>query len=134
MNNGFIRVASANFYTHLTNIHSNTEQMILLTKEAHSKHVSVLCFPELCITGYTIEDLFFQRSLINETYKAIHTLQDETRDLDILIVFGVALPKDNALYNCALVMHKGHILGVVPKTHIPNYHEFYEAKIGRAHV
>ena len=106
MNNGFIRVASANFYTHLTNIHSNTEKMILLTKEAHSKHVSVLCFPALCITGYTIEDLFFQRSLINEAYKAIHTLQDETRDVDILIVFGVALPKDNALYNCALVMHK----------------------------
>lgn len=128
MKDGFVRVGCASFDVQLGNVKENTKQIVKYALKANEDHVKVLVFPELCLTGYTIEDLFYQRRVLNEVDKQIQYLLNATYDLDMLIVIGAPLIHMNKLYNCAIVINSGEILGVVPKTYIPTYHEFYEGR------
>lgn len=128
MKDGFIRVAAGSFKVSIANVKKNAQEIIRLSKEANANHTQVLVLNELCLTGYTIEDLFFQKRVLNESETQLQYILDETKDLDTVIVIGMPLVIRNDLYNCALVLHKGEILGAVPKTYIPNYHEFYEGR------
>ena len=85
-------------------------------------------FPELCVTGYTCSDLFYQRVLLNAAEKSVEKILKETADLDIISIAGVPVAIESALYNCAAVIYKGDILGIVPKVNIPNCSEFYEVR------
>ena len=124
MKDGFVRVGCASFEVQLGNVKTNARQIIEYAKKADSENIQILLFPELCLT----EDLFYQKRILNEVNEQIEVILDETYDLDMLIVFGAPLVHLNKLYNCAIVMCAGEILGVVPKTFIPNYHEFYEGR------
>ena len=82
----------------------------------------------MSLTGYTCGDLFLQDQLLIDSEKALRKVLEETKELDIISIVGMPIRHDNQLFNCAVVMEKGQILGVVPKTYIPNYQEFYEAR------
>lgn len=128
MKDGFIRVGCASFEVKLSNVDYNTQCIINDINKAHENHIHVLTFPELCLTGYTIEDLFYQKRIMNDVYKNIKLIQQASIDKNMIIVVGAPLIHMNKLYNCAIVINDGDILGVVPKTHIPTYHEFYEGR------
>jgi len=128
MKDGFLRVASASFEVKLGNVKENTKNIIEQIHMASKNYTQVLVFPELCLTGYTLQDLFFQARVLNEAKKQLLVIKEETKDLNMLVVVGLPLEVKNKLYNCAAVIYDGEILGIVPKTYIPNYHEFYEAR------
>ena len=128
MKDGFIRVACGSFPMKLANVPANADQIIALAKEASEAHAQVLVLSELCLTGYTIEDLFFQRRVLNEAKSQLLRIVEETEDLDLFLTIGMPIDYHNQLYNCAVMLHRGEILGVVPKINVPNYHEFYEAR------
>ncbi|MBP1762019.1 MAG: NH(3)-dependent synthetase [Firmicutes bacterium] len=123
---GFIRAGVAVPELKLANPAFNCRQIADLCGEASSQQVQVLVFPELCITGYSVGDLFHQRLLLEAGEKELAELLQDTRTMDMVIVVGLPVRADNQLFNCAVVLHQGKILGVVPKTFIPNYNEFYE--------
>ena len=128
MKDGFVRVGCASFPIQLGQIKENAKNIIEYVKKANEEHVKVLVFPELCLSGYTIEDLFYQKRILNEVTEQIDIILDETYELDMLFVIGAPLVHMNKLYNCAIVICGGEILGIVPKTYIPTYHEFYEGR------
>ena len=106
----------------------NTEQIISCIKEAADQRAGLILFPELCITGYTCADLFFQTTLLMEVQKSIENLLDESKHHEQIIVVGAPVSHEEHLYNTAIVIFKGQILGIVPKTYLPNYSEFYEKR------
>ncbi len=128
MKDGFVRVGCASFEVQLGHVKENAQRIIEYAKKAYEDHIKVLVFPELCLTGYTIEDLFYQKHVLNVVYQQIDHILDETYELDMLFVIGAPLIHMNKLYNCAIVICNGEILGVIPKTYIPTYHEFYEGR------
>lgn len=128
MKDGFVRVGCASFEIQLGQVKENAQHIIEYAQKASQDHVKVLVFPELCLTGYTIEDLFYQKRIINEVYNQIDEILDLTYELDMFLVIGAPLIHMNKLYNCAIVICDGEILGVIPKTYIPTYHEFYEGR------
>lgn len=128
MIDGFIRVAAATPEVHVADCSKNAENIINYIKEAHKNDASLIVFPELSITGYTCEDLFFQKTLIDNAQKALFEICEKTKDCDIVSVVGLPIKDNVSLYNCAVVICKGEILGIVPKTHIPNYNEHYEIR------
>ncbi|MEG0549415.1 MAG: nitrilase-related carbon-nitrogen hydrolase, partial [Coprobacillus sp.] len=128
MKDGFVRVGCSSFEVKLGNVKANTEELIKACHRAEEEDIQVLLFPELCLTGYTIEDMFYQKRVLNEVYEQIEVILDATYELNMVIVFGLPLLHMNKLYNCAMVIEGGEILGVVPKTYIPSYHEFYEGR------
>ena len=97
---------------------TNTINIIEQIKEAHKNGASLVVFPELCVTGYTCSDLFYQRVLLNAAEKSVEKILKETADLDIISIAGVPVAIESALYNCAAVIYKGDILGIVPKVNI----------------
>ena len=101
-----------------------------MMREADKQGVKVLCLPELCLTGYTCGDLFLQDTLLCGAEEGLQTILEATRNLDMVTVLGlpVRCKWDNKLYNCAAVIQSGEILGLVPKTYLPNYGEFYEQR------
>ena len=128
MKDGFVRVGCSNFEVQLSNVEYNAKEIIKCANKAANEGIKILVFPELCLTGYTIEDLFYQKRVLNEVYKQIDVILDQTYELDMLLVIGAPLIHTNKLYNCAIVISNGEILGVIPKTYIPTYHEFYEGR------
>lgn len=128
MKDGFVRVGCSNFEVQLSNVEYNAKEIIKYANKAANEGIKILVFPELCLTGYTIEDLFYQKRVLNEVYKQIDVILDQTYELDMLFVIGAPLIHTNKLYNCAIVISNGEILGVIPKTYIPTYHEFYEGR------
>ena len=126
--NGFIKVAAANFDVSINNVNKNVEEIILKTNEAYFNEAKVIVFPELCLTGYSCGDMFYQESLLKNVEKGLLKLCNFTKDVDAFIVVGAPLRKDGKLFNCGVAIHKGEILGVVPKLFIPNYSEFYEQR------
>ncbi|MCT4543594.1 MAG: NAD(+) synthase [Vallitalea sp.] len=128
INNGFIRVASATPSIKVADVNFNTNEIIKLIDSALSNDVSILVFPELCMTGYTCADLFFQETLLESSLENLNKLTTYSTGKNILFVVGIPLKYKNALYNCAAVISNGKILGVIPKTYIPNYNEFYEQR------
>lgn len=128
MNYGFIKVASAIPSVKIADCRYNIEKIKSLMIEANDKGVSIIVFPELCITAYTCADLFGQQLLLDEAEQSLMQLMDETKDLNIISIVGLPLPLNGVLINAAVAIQQGEILGVVPKTYLPNYKEFYEQR------
>ncbi|MCI5705694.1 MAG: NAD(+) synthase [Pseudoflavonifractor sp.] len=130
MRDGFIKVAAGTPKIRVADCRYNAEQIFTLMRQAAHQGVRVLCLPELCLTGYTCGDLFFQPTLLQGAEDGLATILEATRNLDMVAAVGlpVRCKWDHKLYNCAAVIHKGEILGLVPKTHLPNYGEFYEQR------
>ncbi len=128
MKYGFVKVAAATPRIRVTDCEYNAEKIIAQIKEAHSNGASLVVFPELCITGYTCSDLFLQQTLLNAAEYAVKRIISETAADDIVSIVGVPIAVKQSLFNCAVVIFKGKILGIIPKMNIPNYSEFYEAR------
>ena len=128
MKDGFISVACGTPKLRLADCHYNAEQTFTMMRQAEKAGVKVLVLPELGLTGYTCGDLFYQESLLRGAEEALATVLEATRNLEVVTAVGLPVCVDQKLYNCAAVIQKGKILGVVPKTHIPNYGEFYEKR------
>lgn len=124
---GLVRVGAAVPSLALGNVKENMKRHLAMMREAKEKHVSIVTFPELSLTGYTCGDLFFQRRLLDDVTDALLALKDEMPE-GILAVVGAPLEIEGALYNCAVVLHKGEIISAVPKTFLPNNGEFYEKR------
>lgn len=124
---GLVRVGAAVPSLALGNVKENMKRHLAMMREAKEKHVSIVTFPELSLTGYTCGDLFFQRRLLDDVTDALIALKDEMPE-EIIAVVGAPLEMEGALYNCAVVLHKGEIISAVPKTFLPNNGEFYEKR------
>ena len=130
MRDGFIKVAAGTPKIRVADCRYNAEQIFTMMREADKQGVKALCLPELCLTGYTCGDLFLQDTLLCGAEEGLQTILEATRNLDMVTVLGlpVRCKWDNKLYNCAAVIQSGEILGLVPKTYLPNYGEFYEQR------
>lgn len=128
MNNGYLKVCSATPTVKVANPIYNTEQILDMIEECHKEGNKVIVFPEFCITGYTCGDLFLQDVLLEEAMRQVGVLAEKTKSYDMVIVVGLPMMKQSRLYNVAAVIFEGKVLGFVPKTYIPNYSEFYEAR------
>ena len=127
-NHGFVRAAAAAPLTTLSDPLANAEATLQLVKEGDASGHRLMVFPELGLSGYTNDDLFFQDALLDETLAAIDYLFKESRSLGPVILVGAPLRVQGLLYNAAVVIHRGAILGVAPKTYLPTYREFYEKR------
>lgn len=125
---GYVRVAASVPKLKVANVEFNTKEVIKEIKALDKEGVQIVTFPELCLTGYTCADLFSQDILITKSKEAIKEVIDSTKLLDIISIIGAPIVCDNQLFNCGVVINKGKILGIVPKTYIPNYGEFYEKR------
>ena len=128
MDFGFVKVAAAIPSVKVADCRYNAEQAESLICEAANKGVQIIVFPELNLTGYSCGDLFGQTLLLEQAEKALVQVLDRTRQLDIISILGMPVPVKGTLMNCAVVIQKGKISGVVPKTYLPNYKEFYEQR------
>ncbi len=128
MKDGFLKVAAATPDIEVCNCTYNTNNIINIIKKANEKNVKLLVFPELCISGYTCSDLFLQETLLKSSIDSLFNILNATKNINMIIIVGLPIVKNNNLYNCAALMLNGNILGIIPKTHIPNYSEFYEAR------
>lgn len=128
MKDGFLKVACATPEIKIANCKYNGKNIISLIKEAHSNGASLIVFPELAITAYTCYDLFFQNELLDSATEELINILNNTKELDIVCVIGLPFRVGVSIYNCAAVILRGEILGIVPKSYIPNYSEFQEAR------
>lgn len=128
VNYGFVKCAIATINSGLSNPVYASRKMKNLLLHADSRNVKLLIFPELSMTGYTCQDLFGYSELMESTMECLDDLVAFSASLDILFVVGAPINVSDTLYNCAIVIHKGKILGVVPKQYLPNYGEFYEKR------
>jgi len=124
----FIKVAAACPKTRVADIDYNIENILLCINDANENGNKFIVFPELCITSYTCGDLFLQEYLLNKSLDGIKQILTATKDSDILIAVGAPLLSGSVLYNCAYLLFKGTVLGIVPKSYLPNYSEFYEKR------
>jgi len=125
---GYYRVAAAVNHTTVANPQKNAEEIVALIKEAHRKEVSVVVFPELTLTGYTASDLFGNQTLLDAQDEALKYILKNMASIDTVAVIGIALLEADRLYNCAVVLQRGDMLGVVPKSYLPNKKEFYDKR------
>ena len=128
MKYGFVNVAAAVPVVKVADVDYNVQQVESLIAQAEGRGVEVIVFPELCVTGYTCQDLFKEQLLLDRAEQGILMLLDFTRKLDIISIVGVPVIINGLLYNCAVVIQGGQLLGIVPKTYLPNYGEFYEKR------
>ncbi|MDE6297108.1 MAG: NAD(+) synthase [Muribaculaceae bacterium] len=125
---GYIRVAAAKPEVKVGDVDFNVNEICRIANEVEKKNVNILLFPELSITGYTCADLFFQSNLLENTLGALSTLEKLTEGLNLTLIVGAPIVYNNSIYNCAVVISQGKIHGIVPKTFLPNYNEFYEKR------
>ncbi|MDD4700365.1 MAG: NAD(+) synthase [Oscillospiraceae bacterium] len=128
MHHGFIKTAVATPNIRVADCDYNANEIIKCINDAVVKKAKLLVLPELCITGYTCGDLFFQTQLLNSALDALNKIKDATIDIEMILAVGVPFVVSNKLYNCAAIIYNGNILGLVPKTNIPNYSEYYELR------
>ena len=128
MRDGFVKVAAGTPKIRVADCRYNAEQIFTLMREAAAQGVRVLCLPELCLTGYTCGDLFLQDTLLSGAEEGLSTILEATKNLDMVTALGMPVRFNNKLYNCAAVIHKGEVQCLLPKTHLPNYGEFYEKR------
>ena len=128
MKYGFIKVASAVPVVHVANCRQNTKEILSLIAQAEEQGVEVVVFPELCITGYSCQDLFRQQLLLDSAEASLLHIIEFSKQLDIISIVGLPVVVGNLLLNCAAVVQHGRLLGLVPKTFLPNYNEFYEKR------
>ncbi|MEH3129519.1 MAG: NAD(+) synthase [Mycolicibacterium neoaurum] len=125
---GFVRVAACTHHTTLADPAANAESVLRLAGECHDDGVGLAVFPELTLCGYSIEDILLQDTLLDAVEEALATVVAASVDLLPVLVIGAPLRHRNRVYNCAVVIHRGAVLGVVPKSYLPNYREFYEKR------
>src|SRR6478735_5028749 len=125
---GFARVAACTVPVALADPATNAERVLATAKECHDDGVAVAHFPELSLSGYAIDDLLLQDVLLEAVDDAVVTIAEGTAKLLPLVVVGAPLRHGNRLYNCAVVIHRGEVLGIAPKSFLPNYREFYEKR------
>ena len=128
MNYGFVKVAAAVPRVKIADCNFNAKQLESLIAVADGKGVQIINFPEMCITAYTCGDLFGQQLLLEEAEMALMQILNNTRQLDIISILGMPVIVNSTVINAAVVIQKGKVLGVVPKTYLPNYKEFYEQR------
>ena len=128
MNDGFLKAAALSPSLRVADCAYNTSQILSQLKDAAARGVRLAVFPEFCLTGYTCGDLFLQRTLQQGALDGLQTLLDASRELDVVALVGLPLLVRGKLYNCAAVLCGGRLLGLVPKTYLPNYGEFYEKR------
>lgn len=128
MKHGFFKVAAATCKIKTADPSYNAKEIMKVMDEAEREGVRVLLFPELSVTGYTCSDLFFQDKLKKSAVEALCAVKEKTKETGAVTVVGIPLEKNAKLYNTAVFLYKGEILGVVPKSFIPNYGEFYECR------
>ena len=129
MQHGFLKVAVGTPSIRVADCRYNAQQIIALIRRAARDGAQLLAMPELCITGYTCGDLFMQDALQRGTLDALSEILAASRESELVFVIGMPLTVRNSLFNCAVVIQRGTILGVVPKTYLPNYGEFYEKRL-----
>jgi len=125
---GFARVAACNGHIAIADPPANAQTVLRLARECSQEGVAVALFPELCLTGYSIEDLLLQDPVLDDVEAAVATVAAGSADLLPLLVVGAPLRYRHRVYNCAVAIHRGRVLGVVPKSYIPTYREFYEGR------
>lgn len=128
MDYGFIKVAAATPKIKVADVDYNTELICNQIDEAAKNGAKVLVFPELCLTGYTCSDLFWQSLMLEKVKEKTIEIARYSKDYDMLIMIGIPYEHNGKLYNVGVVLHKGKILGMVTKKHLPNYSEFYETR------
>lgn len=128
MNYNFIKVCAATPQLVVADCHYNAQEIIACINEANDKETELLVFPELSITGYTCGDLFYQQVLLEEAITALGTIVDYSKKTSMLICVGLPLRLENKIFNCAVMIKAGEILGVTPKTYLPNTNEYYEKR------
>jgi len=124
----YFRTAAAVPIVQTGDCQSNTNAIIELCQEAFEQQVGAVVFPELSVTGYTCADLFYQKTLLKNAEKGVAAICDWSQNVEMLLVIGVPIFASGALYNCAVVINQGEILGIIPKTYLPNSHEYYERR------
>src|SRR5688572_14030546 len=127
IHHGFLRAAAATPVLRVADCAFNAGQVLALMQRAEAEGVDLLVFPELALTGYTCADLFQHHTLLRGALDALHELARSTAFSGLAVV-GLPLAVDDQVFNCAAVLHQGKVLGVVPKSFIPNYKEFYEGR------
>ena len=128
MKNGFVKVAAATPDIRVADVEFNTQNIINTMEEAQKNGAKILVFPELCVTGYTCSDLFDHSVLLKASRKALLEIAENTNDKDMLVFVGAPLEVNGKLYNVAVAMNQGEIIGFTTKTFLPNYGEFYEMR------
>jgi NAD+ synthase (glutamine-hydrolysing) len=128
MRYGYIKVAAAVPSIKVADVDYNIQQIESLAAQAEGHGVEVMVTPELCVTGYSCQDLFREQLLLDKAEEGIIRLLDFTRKLDVILVVGCPVVINSLLYNCAVMVQHGQVLGIVPKTYLPNYGEFYEKR------
>ena len=125
---GFVRVAACTHHTTLADPAANAESVLRLARDCHDDAVALAVFPELTLSGYSIEDILLQDGLLDAVETALTDVVAESRELLPVLVVGAPLRWRNRVYNTAVVIHRGTVLGVVPKSYLPTYREFYERR------
>ncbi len=125
---GFVRIACVTPKVHIADPQANLEEHLSLAKRAEDAGVDLVVFPEMSLTGYAIDDLFLQEPLLDAGKQALEDLVEASQILRPILLVGAPLRINGLIYNCAVVIQRGRILGVVPKTYLPNYREFYEKR------
>ena len=128
MKYGFVKVAAAVPAVKVADVEYNIQQIESLIAQAEGRGIELMVLPELCITGYTCQDLFKEQALLDHAEQGVMLLLDFTRKLDIITVVGLPVVINSLLYNCAAVIQGGQLLGIIPKTYLPSYAEFYEKR------
>ena len=128
MHDGFLRVAAVSPDLRVADPSFNAREIARMAKQAEAAGARLIAFPEMCLTGYTAGDLFLLETLARGVLEALEELLSAQQGSDAIWVIGLPVAWENRLYNCAAVLQGGRILGVVPKTHLPNYQEFYELR------
>ncbi len=128
MNYGFAKVGAYTPEIRVADVDYNTEKIILGISEAEKKGLGLVAFPELCVSGYTCGDLFYSSVILTESLNAVIKISNSTADKKVLVVVGAPYKLDGLIYNVAFVIQGGNILGIVPKSYLPNYSEFYEKR------
>ena len=125
---GFIKVGCSSPEIRVADCDGNAMRIVECVHEADRKGAHVLCLPELCVTGYTCADLFLQPTLLKGALRALEHICEQTKDCEVLFAVGLPFFRGGKIYNCAAVVKGGRVLGIVPKTYLPNYNEFYEQR------
>nr|WP_314433037.1 NAD(+) synthase [uncultured Brevundimonas sp.] len=125
---GFVRVAAATPISHVGDPRANADEHVALIRQAAEQGVDLMVFPELSLSAYAIDDLHMQAALLDEVQRQIAVIARATDEHDLIAVIGAPIRNGDALYNCAVVIGAGEVLGVVPKTYLPNYREYYEKR------
>lgn len=128
MKDGFIKVCAANIEVSLAEVSENTNRIISKMKEASKEKAKIVVFQELALTGYSCGDLFFQSKLLNDCLLGLDKITKASKGLKLIAIVGLPFMYKGMVYNCAAVIYNGSVLGIVPKTFIPNYKEFYERR------